>query len=78
MIMLSAKEAKELSSKNATQSELLTGFFEKVKQSAENGERECVYGTDGYHFSDSERKTIEELGYSISWSRPCLWYEVKW
>ena len=49
-----------------------------VTLEAHRGKHSCVYYTAGEHIPDMQLATLEDLGWTISWNSPCLWYEISW
>ena len=77
---ISAKDALAQTHKQWDSDPLYSGLFLKIKSTInqESGDTSCNYYTGGEHLSDAQIQRIEDLGYSITWNSPCLWYEISW
>lgn len=62
----------------STNSPLIEEFFSVVESAIYNWSLSTLMYTGGKHFSEAELQYIRDLGYSITWNSPCLWYEISW
>lgn len=78
MKILSAQDAAKLSEGNYEETTMFLEIISKIENAAMHGDREITYYTAGEHLPDREVEMIRNLGYSIYWNGPCLWYEISW
>jgi hypothetical protein len=75
---MTAREARELAAASDARSRIYQGVSAAIRAAATGGKFYCLYGTDGEHMSDDEIRLLHDLGFSISWNRAILGYEVSW
>lgn len=59
-------------------SQLFWDIMNHITSSSERGDFYISHYTGGVHLDDFEFSEIQNLGYSIWWNSPCLWYEISW
>ena len=72
--MKTAKEALEEIEKSICRNSLAIEKFQyKLQNAIENGETKFILDVS---LTEEEETYIEGLGYTLVWSRACLWYDV--
>lgn len=58
----------------------MSSIYSKIKSYAEDGEKEVYFNHCGRkeedEISDAQVEILRENGYTVTWNRACLWYEV--